>query len=166
MLVIVTMFALLFSLLHATGAPTAVYPFVGFFCGAVILGQMILFRGRQPRAASCIVGAGMMPLLVITTIAVAGGSRLLDDFRTNPGEVFGALLCTVVSCAALGLVVGYVIGTFIAGVFLIVDRRWNAGQVIRSEPIIAEVIHEGVDETQPSRTKSGGSADGDPWSEK
>lgn len=157
MLVIVTMFAVLFSLLGATEAPTPVYPLVGSFCAAVVLGQMILFRGRQPRAASCIVGGFMMPLLALITVAVVRGPRLFDDFRGDPFGMLSSSFCTAFACSLVGVVAGYVVGTFCAGVFLIVDRQWNAGLIVSEEPIDAEIVTE--NETEADST--GGD---DPWS--
>lgn len=163
MLVIVTMFAVVFSLLQLLKVPAPVFPFVGGFCGAVVLGQMLLFGGRQPRIASCIVGACAMPLLSLSIAAVLGGAELLDQLRTDPAEMIGSLLCAGFSLAVCGVAAGYVIGTFCAGVFLIVDRQWNAGQIIPVVPIEAEVVSENTELDSQAKSESPGEVD--PWSE-
>lgn len=163
MLVIVTMFAVVFSLLQLWKAPAPVFPFVGGFCGAIVLGQMLLFGGRQPRVASCIVGACAMPLLSLIIASALGGPELLNKFRADPGEMIGSLLCSGFSLAVFGVAAGYVIGTFCAGVFLIVDRQWNAGQIVSVAPIEAEIVSN--EEPDQDRPKSVGAGEKDPWSE-
>ena len=163
MLVIVTMFAVVFSLLQLSKAPAPVYPFVGGFCGAVVLGQMLLFGGRKPRAASCIAGGCAMPLLALIIAVASGGKHVLDQLRADPIEMLGSLLCSGFALAIFGVLAGYVIGTFCAGVFLIIDRQWNAGQIVAVAPTEAETAPN--DEPGEDCPKSVGTEEKDPWSE-
>jgi hypothetical protein len=65
LLVITAMYAVLFGLLQAMGAPAPVFFFVALFFTAIGLGQMFLFKGKRPRRASVLVGACFFPCLVL-----------------------------------------------------------------------------------------------------
>lgn len=161
MLVIVTMFAVVFSLLQLSKAPAPVFPFVGGFCGAVVLGQMLLFGSRKPRAASCIAGGCAMPLLALMIAVASRGKYVLDQLRADPVEMVGSLLCSGFALTIFGVLAGYVIGTFCAGVFLIIDRQWNAGQIVA--PTGAGMVPN--DESRPDSPKTAAAEEQDPWSE-
>lgn len=150
MLAIVALFAVLFSLLQITGAPVALFPYAGVFCAAVILGQMLLFGGRHPRAASCIVGAAAMPILSVFAL-LSSSSRGLSPFEN-------LLVCTTFS----GAIAGYLVGAICAGAFLVLDRRWDAGRILTGSPFAAPIPPEGATgrEKTPDREDPGG---GNPW---
>ena len=134
LLVAVGLFAVLFCFLRLLGAPPFAYVPCALFCVAIPLGQMFLYQGRQPRRASCLVGARLLPLLFICGLAVFLFQDLVDELRY--GRVDGksvagfvtAMLTLVIVFTAWGYLLGYVIGTVSAGVFLVVDGRWNAGK--------------------------------------
>ena len=163
MLVIVTMFALLFSLLQWAKAPMPVYPVVGGFCAAIVLGQMLLFGGRQPRAASCIAGGCSMPLIALVIAVFEDGNRLIGELRAAPMDMLSSLACPALGAAVFGVLAGYVIGTFCAGVFLIVDRRWNAGQIVPDVPVDALVLSE--DGMEQDSSTPNDYTEGDPWAD-
>jgi hypothetical protein len=170
MMVLVTLYALMFSLLRISEAllgetMPAAYLVLGLFAGAVLVGQMVLFGGKEPRLASCLVGACAMPVLYVGVMAYADGAMWLERLRANPMDVFelvGSLLCTIIGAAIPGWLCGYIIGTVCAGVFLIMDRNWNAGQIEDDQPIDAEIVS--TDEPQQDRSLSNTSNDEDPWS--
>jgi hypothetical protein len=165
MLAMVTLFALVFSTLAYKEAGREWYVVSSLFIVAVILGQMFLFHGREPRLASCVAGACAMPFLAAGVVIAEDGSSFLQNGW--PSAVLSAIGITIgvaVPAALIGALLGYMTGTVCAGIFLVTERRWDAGKVIGSKWIVAEAVPEG-DETQPSRSGSDGSTDGDPWSE-
>jgi hypothetical protein len=105
MLLIPTMYAILFAILHASRASPSDYIFVGLFFFAIGLGQMFLFKGRRPRRASVIVGPFItVPLWIIGNPA-------------NTYTLFNVFFGTI-----MGLIYGYVAGVLIAGVFLLAEK--------------------------------------------
>jgi hypothetical protein len=170
MLVLVTLYALMFSLLRISEAllgetMPAAYLVLGFFAGAVLVGQMLLFGGKEPRIASCLVGACTMPILWIGIFAYLEGPRLLNRLQADWRFVFelvGNLICLIFSAAMLGCFCGYLIGALCAGVFLVMDRNWNAGQMEDPRPIDAGIVP--VGETHQDRPASDNSVEEDPWS--
>lgn len=164
MLAMVTLFALFFSLLAYEEAGREWYIAGGLFIVAVILGQMFLFHGREPRRASCIVGACTMPLLV-PVLLIAGES---PDQMGGAGwaNAVGTLVATTVGeagpAALLGAICGYMVGTLCAGIFLITERRWDAGKIVENRPIIAEAVEED-EPTGANFPESAASRKWDPW---
>lgn len=138
MMVAVGLFAMLFSLLEGLGVrelgdPILVYPACMLFCAAIPLGQVLLYQGRRPRLASCLVGARLLPPLALLPVLI----EVIPDFGWLNAEeivflgfqlVFGAVLLS-----GVGYFLGYLIGTVSAGVFLVLDRRWDAGKRISGE---------------------------------
>jgi len=133
LLVAVGLFAPLFGLLNAFEVPPLGYAFCALFCVAIPLGQVSLYQGRKPRLASCLVGTRLLPLLVVGGFVLVAAPDFIADFRR--GGTFDILAWAVllllfmfVFMAGLGYALGYSIGTVTAGVFLVVDRKWNAGR--------------------------------------
>ncbi len=160
LLAMVTLFALVFSFLAYQEAGHEWYVLWGLFIASIILGQMVLFGGKNPRVASCVVGACEAPILLVGMLIVEEGSELV---RNGWIELPLVLIGYVMPAACVGMGLGYLVGTVCAGVFLVSEHKWDAGKIITAEPIVAEVVREG-DETQESGLDSEGSADGDPWS--
>lgn len=133
MLVAVGLFAPLFGILQALDTPPVGYAFCALFCASIPLGQVFLYQGRRPRRASCLVGTRLLPLLVVGGIALVEAPDLIADLRLGGfyDELAGfvlVLLLVFAAMAGLGYALGYVIGTISAGVFLVVDQKWNAGR--------------------------------------
>lgn len=163
LLAMVTLFALLFSLLAYKEAGREWYVVGSLFIVAVILGQMFLFHGREPRRASCVVGACTMPLLVPVLLIAKESPDLLGGGWAN---AVGTLVATTVGAAGpaalLGAICGYLVGTLCAGIFLVTERRWDAGKIIENRPIVAEVIEED-EPTGANSPESAASREWDPW---
>ena len=68
LLVITTMFAVLFAIMQMLKLPPLAFAEIAGFFGAVGLGQMLLFKGERPRRASVIVGACFLPFLIFGAI--------------------------------------------------------------------------------------------------
>jgi len=118
LLVITAMYAVLFGVMRGIGANPITFVLVTLFFTAVGTGQMLLFRGRQPRWASMVAGAAACPLLYLGGIIYY---RLAFGLRTSP-DICGGFTCGVIA----GAIYGYLAGVLIAGVFLIAD--WLAGR--------------------------------------
>ncbi|MHB8900356.1 MAG: hypothetical protein ACYC6Y_16520 [Thermoguttaceae bacterium] len=153
LLAMVTLFALVFSTLSYQEAARGWYVVWGLFITAIILGQMFLFGGKDPRKASCVTGACAAPLLLAGTWIVYEG---LDPLLRQ-GPIF--MLTLIPLCfgtAVMGTLVGYLVGTVCAGIFLVTERRWHAGQIVEEEPIVAEIAGEDGKFADVAR-------EGDPW---
>lgn len=154
MMVAVGLFAVLFSLLEGLGVrelgnPTLVYPACMLFCAAIPLGQVLLYQGRRPRLASCLVGARLLPPLCLLPVLV---EVIPDVGRLNAEDlVFGGfqLGFFAVLLTGVGYFFGYLIGTVSAGVFLVLDRKWDAGRSISDGVEDRETGNELRQETSP-----------------
>jgi hypothetical protein len=117
LLLITTLYALLFALLRAFHASPVTFFLIALFFTAIGLGQMLLFHGQRPRRASILVGAFFPAALAIpvwlarialgTPYARFSMSRLLDGLFW---ETLAGAIC------------GYLAGMLIAAVFLLFDK--------------------------------------------
>ncbi len=109
LMLMTTMFAALFSVMRLLGAPAEVFITVAVLFAGVGLGQMLLYRGKYPRAASIWVGGCLFPVEVI---------GLMIHFRSfAPG-----LVLLLVASPFLGPILGYLAGGLTAGVFLLLEN--------------------------------------------
>jgi hypothetical protein len=115
LLIITTAYAVLFAVMRALEFPPAAFVLVSLFFTAVGLGQMLLFKGRQPRKASVIVGACLYPPLFLGTIILESGAG--HRYHLPPDLGIG-VCCSIPS----GAMAGYLAGILIAGVFLVVEK--------------------------------------------
>jgi hypothetical protein len=112
MLLITTVYALLFALLSALHAHPAAFAVIGLCTFAIGLGQMLLFKGKRPRLASVIVGASLgIGFLIVVSI--------IDELHIH-GRIFHWELLAI--AAIYGGVSGYVVGSLIASIFLFADK--------------------------------------------
>jgi hypothetical protein len=116
LLLMTAMFAVLFAALKVLGAPLAVFLVVVVLFAGVGLGQMVLFRGKYPRAASVWTGAVLFPLEILAVFAYYYATE--GPGRTPGGE----MLCLFVFGIPLGAGFGYLAGGLTAGVFYLLDR--------------------------------------------
>ncbi len=136
MMVAVGLFAVLFSFLQFLDAAPVMYVPCVLFCVAVLLGQMFLYQGCDPRRASCVVGSRLLPVFVIVPVVVpqlpwalgrlgAGWIGFVDFTFVSFFVVLSAVLLAI-----LGFALGYVLGTISAGVFLLLDRQRDGSQIL------------------------------------
>lgn len=152
LLAMVTLFALMFSFLSYQEANSAWYVAWGLFITGVILGQMFLFGGKEPRLASCLAGAIAGPLSF--TVAVA----MLWHSEPDWGEVIAVAFGAAIPAAIIGVGLGYLTGTVCAGIFLVTGRAWDAGKIMEDEAGVAKPTSEDVKAYQDAPEED------DPWS--
>ncbi len=116
MLMIVTLYAVLFSLLRTLNFSPLSFALVGGFVAIVGLGQAVLYGGRYPRAASVWVGVFLFPCELFVSMY----SERFQDW-TLAGIIF-AIIYAVFLGIPLGAIVGYLVGTLTAGGFYLLDR--------------------------------------------
>lgn len=109
-LAVVTAFALLFGALIKLGVGPVSIGFFVIFVAGVGLSQALLFDGQDPRKAS--VHGGLIMALILVAVLVVYLETVWGQ-RTP--------ICIVGGLVFLGPILGYVAGTLIAGIFLILD---------------------------------------------
>jgi hypothetical protein len=124
LLIIATMYALLFSLLKALGTPPTQFLTVVGFCTLVGFGQAALFRGKKPRLASFLVG-GVVYSLAGWFLSWRHGVAI---------DLIWAFL--------MGGAAGYVIGCLIGGAFLVL-KLFAKQPGERQTPDVAEPAADG-----------------------
>jgi len=115
LLLFTLLYALLFGLMQAAGAPVVVPISLAVFFALVGLGQMLLFRGKKPRLASFLVGG------VVWCLIALADSVMIWRFQAAPFNVYsvvGAFYFLLIMFLCGGLL-GYGAGCLLAGVFLL-----------------------------------------------
>jgi hypothetical protein len=116
MLVATTLFAILFAFLKWANARPAELFFYASFVATVAAAQMAL--PRMPRWASVVAGGVYLPLSMV----LFGRMRMGRRWRVIRAEFdSGFDLESILYLAALGLLIGYLGGALIAGIFLVTD---------------------------------------------
>jgi hypothetical protein len=118
-MLLITLSAVLFSALRTLGAGVEVFTVISTMVAAVAVGQILLFGGRYPRAASIWVGGCFFPLQAIVVFAwlcFRYGSPPIPS-HLELLVLLGALIVSI----PLGAGFGYLSGGLVGGVFLILD---------------------------------------------
>jgi hypothetical protein len=110
----ITLFALAFSVIRVLDAPRVYYPITVVFVLGVAIGQIVLFQGAYPRAASVWSGAVLLPLETVLTLIFLPGFSM--------DERLGGSLCGLMFGVPFGALFGYLSGGLTAGMVLILDR--------------------------------------------
>jgi hypothetical protein len=108
LLAIITALACLFGALRLVDTPPVIYLFLGTQVMVICVAQM--FYNAEPRRASMIAGAILMPTFLAAAAIFV------------PGPDIGGVLCMTVPGILFGAFAGYLIGTCVAGIFLLMDR--------------------------------------------
>lgn len=108
LLALITALACLFGALRRLDTPPVIYLFLGTEVMAICVAQM--FYNAEPRRASMIAGAILMPIFLAGTAFFV------------PGPDLGATLCMIIPGILFGAFAGYLIGTCVAGIFLLMDK--------------------------------------------
>ena len=117
LLLLVTVFCVLFRLLTLVDTPSDLMVFIGILTISVAIGQSLLFQGERPREASVAVGAVTCPLLAIAGFVFA----MLGIGNILPSNAVGAWVSLTFLMVILGPVLGYFAGLFVAGWFFLFD---------------------------------------------
>ena len=108
LLALITALACLFGALRLVDTPPVVYLFLGTQVMMICVAQM--FYNAEPRRASMIAGAILMPMFSAgSAFFLQGNDQAFAFFWVIPGILFGAFA-------------GYLIGTCVAGIFLLMDK--------------------------------------------
>ncbi len=142
LILLVTLFAVLFRLLTLLGGEGEIVMFVATLAIGVSLGQAVLFDGERPRQASMIVGTFLCPVMAL----IYGVASILGF-----GVRFGwpVIMSSVVFLTFVGPLLGYFAGLFVAGWFFLFDfyRSELTGAPRRYDQIIKERASKQVAET-------------------
>jgi len=119
MLVLVTLASVLMAFMQALHVPPTFFLLVLLFVAGVLGGQVLLFRGRQPLAASAWVGGLLFPAETAITVVVNGvsGSGQIGDVDRLIRETLLGCICTVPG----GIVLGALTGVLAGGAFAMTD---------------------------------------------
>ena len=127
LMLLMTMFAVLFSVLRSFHADVGVFALFSTMFAAVAVGQVLLFGGRYPRAASIWVGSCFFPLQLLAAWPSIYLGRPWTAFQLT-NEWLSLLMCWVMSLlitvpagACIGYLVGGLVGGVVCGVSLIRD---------------------------------------------
>jgi membrane-associated HD superfamily phosphohydrolase len=108
--VVTTAYCLLFASLSATTWPGYVNLIIAAFITLVGVGQAVIYRGLRPRQASIWVGIVLCNLGMIVYLYLRG--RMV-----TPGTILGGFIYAAIG----GAILGYLAGTLVGGIFLIID---------------------------------------------
>jgi hypothetical protein len=124
MMILMTFFAVLFSVLTLIGAPPPVFAGVGIYFAGVGAGQMFLFRGRDARRSSFVAGAvaGLVAGVVMILLAFTIPDQKGRDELIGISILFGIGFCV------FGCPLGYLAGGLIAAIFLFREREERAAE--------------------------------------
>jgi hypothetical protein len=118
MMLMVTLYAVLFAFMKLMGADPVFFVVVGLLVFGVGLGQVFLFGGKYPRAASIWTGACLLP---VETIVAFIYTHLAEGGGSPSEEEFAAAFLIVLFFIPLGAAAGYLAGGLTAGVFLVLQ---------------------------------------------
>lgn len=110
LLVIATMYAVLFAIMRTLAFPPAAFVLIALFFTGVGLGQMLLFKGKRPRRASVIVGGILCPSLFLAVAVIEGVVHRIPTVNLLHPDFWKILgYCTIT-----GTILGYLAGMLIA----------------------------------------------------
>jgi hypothetical protein len=117
MMILVTAFAVLFGVLKMAGASPAVFSAISLFIGGVAASQALLFKGEVPRLASFVGGIVMFLLIGGTWLVVRHCTTTFPD--RGIVNLVGSLIGVGIASMFCGGPLGYVVGCFVAAIFLV-----------------------------------------------
>ncbi len=115
MMLMVTLYVVLFSLLKMLRASNLVFGLLALLFTGIGVGQAVLFGGRYPRAASIWIGSILVPIEACVFAMASAPSH------APPSETVVVLLAVFLFGIPLGAVFGYLFGTLTAAGFYLVD---------------------------------------------
>ena len=140
MMVLVTLASMLTAALKILGVSTEMFLAVLIFVAGVLSGQVLLFRGRKPLAASAWGGAFLLPGIVVP---VAIANQIVRRGTFPDAEAIMGLLLGSTLQIPVGIVLGSVIGVLAGGVYALAESRFR--RLFQSSPRIDLVPFTGDD---------------------
>ena len=138
LMILVTAFAVLFATMQTVHVGQRLFEIIAVLFLGVTLGQILLFQGKKPRAASLLVGSILFPLeLLVVDYYVALGGIYVWGGR---GMFYGRVAGTILGYVAAGAALGYLAGCVMASVFLVQEklrRRAHPPAQIELQPFTA-----------------------------
>ena len=134
MLVLVTLASVLMAFLQVLHAPAEFFLLFLLFVAGVLSGQVLLFRGQKPMAASAWVGAFLLPAEAMIAAAVSRASNNAPwDIQPLVETALLGCICTVPAGIVLGTVAGITGGRLCLGrrVLAAIVRRLAAIELQR-----------------------------------
>ncbi len=128
LMLMVTMYAVLFSVLQTLRANPLVFVLLALLFTGIGIGQAVLFGGRYPRAASIGIGSILAPIeACVFAMCQKGFPSIFSD-----ATAFLFLLAIFLFGMPLGAIFGYLFGTLTAGGFWLVDWYEKRQQATKS----------------------------------
>ena len=123
LMMMVTLFAMLFSALRWIGALPVYYGIFGVLVFGVALGQTLLFGGKYPRAASIWSGAILLPVQI--GVIYLFTDLLSDVFYSEHNVIIRGILVLffMLFSVPFGAFFGYLAGGLSAGVVLLLELK-------------------------------------------
>jgi positive regulator of sigma E activity len=106
MFLMMTMYAVLFAAMQLFGTPPVVFAVIAILVTGVGFGQMVLFGGKYPRAASIWTGAILFPIEILGVLIWTGSLKAI---------------AILLICPPFGALFGYLAGCLAAGAFLLIE---------------------------------------------
>jgi hypothetical protein len=136
MMILATAVILLFAVLKTLDTPPAVFAVVTLYVAGIAASQSLLFKGRRPRLASVVSGMSMIALFVVIVAVM--------EFRSYPrsfdaGAIVGFLFAMVIFPVVFGGPLSYVVGCFVASIFLVRRESDDAMPTSTSDPRKSEI---------------------------
>ena len=120
MTILTVVFALLFGVLNMYDVPPAPFAFISVLVAEVAACQVLLFKGKNPRAASIVGGSVILYFMaVVASLTTVFGPR--DFTRETTFSLDGMLWLLLI-----GAFLGYLVGTLIAVVFWLCRKSGGA----------------------------------------
>jgi hypothetical protein len=116
MMILTTAFAVLFGVLKTIGVDPGTFAAISLFIGGVAACQSLLFKGKMPRLASFVGG------ILLCFLIGATGTAL--DYLPSQGHyhiitLVGSLIGVGIGAMICGGPLGYIVGCFVAAIFLV-----------------------------------------------
>jgi len=134
MMILTTLFAVLFGILKACHAPPNVFVSISVFIGGIAACQAVLFKGKQPRLASAVGGILMFFLI--------GAVMVVLEYRATTGPfhdiiyLVGSIVGVTMAAMFFGGPLGYAVGCVAAAVFLVRKEPDDSEPTPEEQPLM------------------------------
>jgi hypothetical protein len=119
LILLVSLFAVLFAVMKMMGVDPITFVVTTVLFAGVATGQVLLFGGKKPRAASVWVGAGLFP---VEMLAVLVGSAIAPSILSLTKIEQESVELLLIFSIPLGAGFGYLAGGLTAGAFVFIER--------------------------------------------